>query len=162
MTWRGTRSYKMQPLCITNKPFNLKLCHYSIACMDAAYWMSCVDKTDNSDFQTCKNNMKWKAEPPLCVIFDAQLNCRVSTLVTQTSGSVYWPQVLVINIHDAGACALPISECLSFPDLSVKTFKVDVFPALLFDLESPELYRQWDRRRAAACRRLFLRVGYFI
>lgn len=71
--------------------------------------------------------MKGKAEARLCLIFDAQINCRVSTLVTQTSGSVYWPQVLVINIHDAGACAFLISECLSFPDLSVNTFKVDVF-----------------------------------
>lgn len=61
----------------------------------------------------------------------------MSTLVTQTSGSVYWPQVQVINIHDAGACALPIPECLSFPDLNVNTFKVDAFPAFLFDLDSP-------------------------
>ena len=87
--------------------------------------------------KTHKNDIKWKAEAPFCVIFDAQLSLRVSTLVTQTSGSVYWPQVLAINIHDAGACAFPISECLSFPDLSVNTFKVDVFAALLFDLESP-------------------------
>lgn len=71
--------------------------------------------------------MNRKAEALLCLIFDAQVRCRVSTLVTQTSGSVYWPQVLVINIHDAGACAFPLSECLSFPDLNVKTFKVDVF-----------------------------------
>lgn len=71
------------------------------------------------------------------LLFDAQISCRASTLVTQTSGSVYWPQVLVINIHDAGACAFPTPERLSFPDLKVNKFKVDAFSASLFDQDSP-------------------------
>lgn len=71
-----------------------------------------------------------------------QLSCRVSTLVTHTSGSVYWPQVLLINIHGAGACAFPVSECLSFPDLRVNTFKVGVFPLFLHSNLIPGVCRQ--------------------
>ncbi len=127
---------KTSLLCVN---FKLLPLNYSL------YWFTdcvCLQRGEKNTILTFKRvkkkaNMKWRAEPPFCLIFDAQLSCRVSTLVTQTSDSLYWPQVLVINIHDAGACAFPISECLSFPDLSVNTFKVDVFPALLFDLESP-------------------------
>lgn len=38
--------------------------------------------------------------------------------------------MLLINIHEAGACAFLVSECLSIPDLRVNTFKVGVFPPL--------------------------------
>lgn len=83
----------------------------------------------NPTIYCSKGAWRWKAAPLFCGILHAQLSCRVSTLVTQTSDSVYWPQVLLINIHDAGACALTLSECLSFQDFCVNTFKVELSPA---------------------------------
>lgn len=106
--WSHKKGEKVRSKQVIKSTHNLQNGRERVASVFCFFVMKAYFHILHMHFKKAENKSKkgW-----ICLIFDAHISCSVSTLVTQTSGSVYWPQVLVINIHDAGACAFPISVC---------------------------------------------------